>query len=128
MSQDVKHPSKTKVIYEAERVLKGDGYFVFRRTQPHALFHVIAFSFNEVKMVQVLRLKKFNFKEINRELCKVQQFIEQEQAPKENLKCELWVWLNDKGWVKYNVHLDGSFEKFEDCGDHHFRKKNNKDV
>lgn len=75
-------------------------------------------------LIQVLRLHKFNVHDINKELSKVQQFVLDEQYP-EGTYIELWVWLNHKGWLKYCFFPDGSFKKFEDCGDHHFRKKKN---
>lgn len=126
MSHLAKHPSKCKKVYEAEAILKDDGYFVFRRTSPHGLFHIVAFSPSHIKMVQVLRLFKFNFNDINNELVKMQDFVFSGRAPQEVMEQELWVWVNDKGWVKYKMDNEGNFEKFEDYGTNDFRKKKQK--
>lgn len=127
MSRATGHPSKVKKVYEVEQELKDDGYFVFRKTQPHGLFHVLGFSPNKIKMVQVLRLYKFNFNDINKELVKVQDFAFSGRAPRQFIETELWVWVNNKGWIKYAMDENGDFEKFEDYGTNDFRKKGNKE-
>lgn len=123
MTKATKHPSKCKKVYEAEDVLKSEGYFVFRRTSPHGLFHIIAFSPNKIKLVQVIRLFKFNFDDVNNELVKMQDFVFSGRAPQDVLERELWVWINNRGWIKYSMDEQGDFEKFEDFGTNDFRKK-----
>lgn len=125
MSKTTNHASKCKKVYEAEALLKDQGHFVFRRTSPHGLFHVIAFKGDVTKFVQVLRVRKFNFPDVNNELVKIQQFISEGNYPKDNTDWELHVWVNNKGWIKYFFTPDGQFFKFEDYGTNDFRKKKN---
>ena len=127
MSRATKHPSKVKKVYEVEQELRSEGYFVFRKTQPHGLFHVLGFERGHVLAVQVLRLFQFNFNDVNKELCKIQEFMMAERAPYEVMRVQLWVWVNNKGWVKYSMDSEGKFEKFEDYGTNDFRKKKTKE-
>lgn len=115
------HASKCQKVYGVEQELKSQGHWVFRRTSPHGLFHVIGFKQGKTTMVQVLRLHSFNFKDINNELVKIQEFIELEQHP-EKTDLELWVWVNNKGWIKYFFTPDGRFHKYQDYGTNDFRK------
>jgi hypothetical protein len=124
LAKTTNHASKCKKVYEAEAVLKDKGHFVFRRTSPHGLFHVVAFKDGVTTMVQVLRVKKFNFTDVNNELVKIQDFIESGHSP-EQTDWELWVWVNHRGWVKYFFSPDGEFHKYEDYGNNHFRKAKN---
>jgi len=123
MGKTTNHASKCKKVYEAEATLKDRGYFVFRRTSPHGLFHIIGFHQKETIMVQVLRLHSFNFADINNEMVKIQDHLFSGNFP-EDAEMELWVWVNNKGWIKYHIgHETGKFYKFEDYGTNDFRKK-----
>jgi hypothetical protein len=128
MAKTTNHSSKCKKVYECEQAFKDEGCFVFRRTSPHGLFHVIAIDKWEVKLVQVLRVKKFNFSDVNNELVKIQDFVLAGNYPvkADVVECELWVWVNNKGWVKYFFDKLGRFHKFEDYGTNDFRKKKDK--
>lgn len=116
--------NRKKKLFEVEQELRSQGWFTFHRGNLHGLFHVMAFDSNNLLLVQVLRLHKWNFNDINKELAKVQEFVLEGDYP-DNSLIELWVWLNHKGWVKYSFRSDGQYRKYEDCGDHHFRKKKN---
>lgn len=123
MAKTTNHASKCKMVYRAEAILKDEDYFVFRRTSPHGLFHIIAMKGeHNLKMVQVLRLHSFNFADINNELVKIQDFVMSKNSPENVTDWELWTWINNKGWIKYYFTVDGSFEKFEDYGTNDFRK------
>lgn len=121
MSKTTNHASKCKKVYECEAILKSEGGFVFRRTSPHGLFHVISFKAGVTKFVQVLRLHSFNFADINNELVKIQDVVEKDHF-NEQTDWELWVWVNNKGWIKYFFDNKGRFYKFEDYGTNDFRK------
>ena len=121
MAKTTNHASKCKKVYEVEAQLKGEGYFVFRRTSPHGLFHIVAFKQGVTKLVQVLRLHSFNFADINNELVKIQDILETDHF-NEQTDWELYVWVNNKGWIKYFFDKDGRFYKFEDYGTNDFRK------
>lgn len=122
MSKQANSANRKKKVYEVEQELRSDGWFTFHRGNSHGLFHVVAMK-DHLRFIQILRLHKFNFHDINKELSKVQQFIQDGPYP-EGTEFELWVWLNNKGWVKYLFRGD-QYRKYEDCGDHHFRKKKN---
>jgi hypothetical protein len=122
LSRKTNHGSKCKKVYEAEAILKDKGLFVFRRTSPHGLFHIVALQPSGVSLYQVIRLHSFNFSDINDELVKVQDFVMSENYP-ENSEMELWVWVNNKGWIKYFFTSNGQFHKYEDYGTNDFRKK-----
>jgi hypothetical protein len=112
-----------KKVYDIEKELKEQGYFTIRRGNAHGLFHIVALSPSHVLLVQALRLHKFNYKDINKELVKIQDFVLSEKAP--YARCELWVWVNNRGWIKFRFDSLGNFHKYEDFGFHHYRKKNN---
>jgi hypothetical protein len=123
LAKTTNHASKCKKVYETEAFLKDKGYFVFRRTSPHGLFHVIGFKGKETLMVQVLRLHSFNFADINNEMVKIQDHLDSDNFP-DNSELELWVWVNNKGWIKYYIGQEtGKFHKYEDYGTNDFRKK-----
>jgi hypothetical protein len=126
LSKQANSANRKKKLFEIEQELRSAGWFTFHRGNLHGLFHVMAFNDQYTLMIQVLRLHKFNFHDVNKELAKVQEFVIDGDYP-ENYVFELWVWLNHKGWVKYSFRADGAFYKYEDCGQHHFRKKNNKE-
>lgn len=127
LSKQANSANRKKKVYEIEQELRSNGWFTFHRGNLHGLFHVMAFNATETLMIQVLRLHKFNFHDVNKELSKVQQFVLEGKYPP-MYAFELWVWLNHKGYVKYRFNPDGTFYKYEDCGFHHFRKKNNRDT
>jgi hypothetical protein len=121
LSKDSNQASRKKKVYEVEQDLRGAGYFTFHRGNLHGLFHIVAFHPTHCLLVQVKRLHKYSHKDIEKELAKVQEFILDGQVP--YAKYELWVWVNSRGWIKFNFTEDGSFKKFEDYGTHHHRMK-----
>jgi hypothetical protein len=124
LTKQMNSANRKKKLFEVEQELRSQGWFTFHRGNLHGLFHVMAFNDHSLRLIQVQRLHKWNFNDVNAELSKVQEFVMYEAYP-ENAVIELWIWLNHKGWVKYVFRQDGQFKKYEDCGAHHFRKKKN---
>jgi hypothetical protein len=124
LTKQMNSANRKKKLFEVEQELRSQGWFTFHRGNLHGLFHVMAFNEYNLLLVQVQRLHKWNFNDVNKELSKVQEFVMAGEYP-ENAIIQLWVWVNHKGWVKYNFRGDGQFYKFEDCGNNHFRKKKN---
>ena len=125
MSKNSNHASRKKKVYEVEQELRGLGYFTFHRGNVHGLFHVVAFHPTHCLFVQVGRLLKYNQNDINNELAKAQEFILDGLAP--YAKVEVWIWVNNRGWLKFSFEENGNFKKFEDYGTHNFRMSNNYD-
>lgn len=120
------HASKTKKVYEVEQELRDDGWFVFRRTAPHGLFHVIGYKNGKNILVQVARLHSWTDKAFNQEMCKVQEFA-QGNIAKDDVIVHLYFWVNNRGWKKFYVDSNGEYIQFEDYGAFHYRMKNNTD-
>lgn len=114
--------SKKKKVYEAEQILRDEGYVTFHRGNAHGLFHVLGIKHGTTKLVQIVRLHKRSYNEINKNLVKVQDFVMGEHFNKSRMDAEVWVWVNHKGWVKYYFEQDGSFIEYEDYGDNNYRK------
>lgn len=125
MSRHAHQASRAKKVYEAEATLKDEGFFVFRRTSAHGLFHLVAMNQNQVKLIQVSALKKYNKKLVEEELAKVQGFVLDKIVPQ--AKTELWIWVSHRGWIKFFFDGTGRYTKFEDYGTHHHRMKCNRD-
>jgi hypothetical protein len=125
LSKSSNHASRKKKVYEVEQELRGLGYFTFHRGNTHGLFHVIAFHPTHCLFVQVGRLHKYNQQDINKELVKAQKFILDGLAP--YAKVEVWVWVNNRGWLKFRFDDEGNYTKFDDYGTHHFRMANQYD-
>lgn len=121
-----KHPSKTKKVYEVEKEFRDNDWFVFRRTSPHGLFHIIAMKDGEMKMIQVERWNKFKEKHFNNAMIKIMDFAEKSTAPT-HTSYEMWVWLNNRGWMKYTIDEFGNYQLFETYGFQHFRMKKQRD-
>jgi hypothetical protein len=113
--------NRKKKLFEVEQELRSEGWFTFHRGNLHGLFHILAFNAQKLLLVQVLRVHKFNFIDVNKELSKVQEFVLDENYPRDAV-IELWVWVNHKGWVKYRFDSEGNFRKFDDFANNHFKK------
>ena len=122
LSNNSNHANRKKKVYEVEQELRDLGYFTFHRGNAHGLFHVVAFHPTHCLFIQVGRLQKFNYKDINEELSKAQEFILQGLAP--YAQVEVWIWVNNRGWLKFSFDKEGNFNKFDDYGTHHFRMSN----
>lgn len=118
------HANKCAKVYEVENELRGEGFFAFRRTSPHGLFHIVAMKKGKMSMYQVARLHKFTEGSFNKEMSKVIEFVQSDVAPRDT-KFFVFFWVNHRGWMKYEVHRDGHYDLIEDFGYNHFRRKNN---
>ena len=125
MSRHAHQASRAKKVYEAEKTLQDEGFFVFRRTSAHGLFHIVAMNKTQAKLIQVSALKKYNKKLVEEELAKVQAFILDKTVP--FAKVELWIWVSHRGWIKFIFFGNGNFKKIEDYGTHHHRMSANTD-
>ncbi|RXF11093.1 hypothetical protein EG878_14655 [Enterococcus faecalis] len=122
MSRSDNHAYRAAKVYEVEHQLKDEGYYVFRRTSPHGLFHVLGLKDGKLTMIQVERLHKFNENAFNNSMIKVVEFAQEQNYP-EGTSIELWIWINHRGWMKYKLRNDGQFLLYEDFGWNHFRSK-----
>lgn len=118
------HANKCKKVYEVEQELRDDGWFVFRRTSPHGLFHIIGFKAGKTILVQVARLHSWSDKSFNQEMCKVQEFAQDEIVRPDTI-IHLYFWVNNRGWKKFYVDSEGNYIQFEDYGAFHYRMKKN---
>lgn len=114
------HANRCKKVYEAEKILQDEGGFVFRRTSPHGLFHVISMKDGVTTFVHVVRLHRFTEHNFNNEMIKVMDFAQSTVSPNNSIM-ELWIWINHRGWMKYKVSRQGTYELYEDFGYHHYR-------
>jgi hypothetical protein len=88
--------------YQAKKELEKQGYYVVRSSGSHSCIDIIAIGVN-IKLIQIKRTKRaltINFvnglydKDIN---------ALRELHVSTNVSKELWVWLDRKGWDKYNI-------------------------
>ena len=95
--------------YKCMEELENEGFITLRTAGSHGPIDVIAIRRREIKFIQLKRLKKdkkFHTPDSLIKFKRVLDFLDGDQISEVELvtiTCELWIWLDHKGWKEKRI-------------------------